>query len=252
LFKNNIQLALMLGWQDVRQSYRRSPIGPFWVTITTGVLIATMGFVFGLLFKIPIKSYLPYLALGILIWNFFSGVIAEASNLFIGAADLVRQIKLPVYVYVIRLIWRSFVVFLHNIILIPILYIIFQIPVTWMMLLSLLGLILVLVNLGWIVVALGIIATRYRDFSQLTTSFLTVFFYLTPVMWQKKGLDESVVNILVKYNPFSIMLSVVRDPMLGEYPFVRTWVSALIMAVVGWTLALLISKRYANRVVYWL
>ncbi len=252
MFKNNVQLALMLGWQDVRQSYRRSPIGPFWVTITTSVLITTMGFVFGLLFKIPYKSYLPYLALGILVWNFISGIISDASNLFIGAADLVKQIKLPVYVYVIRLLWRAFVIFLHNIILIPILFLILQVPMNWTMLLGLLGLILVVINLGWIVVALGIVATRYRDFSQLTTSFLTVFFYLTPVMWNKDGLSTSVVNLLVKYNPFAIFLSLVRDPMLGEYPTLRTWVSALVMAAVGWAGAAFISRRYASRVVYWL
>lgn len=248
----NIQLALMLGWQDVRQSYRRSPIGPFWVTITTAVLITTLGFVFGLLFKIPVKDYLPYLTLGILLWNFINSVISEASSLFIGAADLVRQIKLPIYVYVLRLIWRSFVIFLHNIVLIPIVFLIFQVPMTWMMLFSVLGMLLVLINLSWMVVVLGIVATRYRDFSQLTTSFLTVFFYLTPVIWKKEGIDEKVVDILVKYNPFSILLSVIRDPLIGEMPYLRTWISALLLGIVGWLVAWGLSKRFSSRVVYWL
>lgn len=252
MFTTNMQLALMLGWQDVRQSYRRSPIGPFWVTITTGILITTMGFVFGLLFKIPYRDYLPYLALGILVWNFISAVISEASQVFIGAADLVKQIKLPIYVYVTRLIWRSFVIFLHNIVLIPILFLILQVPISWTMTLSLLGLILVLINMAWIVVALGIVATRYRDFSQLTASFLTVFFYLTPVMWKRESLDASVVEILVKYNPFSVFLSLIRDPLLGEVPMLRTWITAALMALIGWGLATLISWRYSKRVVFWL
>lgn len=242
----------MLGWQDVKQSYRRSPIGPFWVTITTAVLITTMGFVFGLLFKIPINDYLPYLTLGILIWNFINAVISDASNLFIGAADLVKQIKLPNYVHVVRLIWRAFIIFLHNIILVPLVFLVFQIPVSWLALFSILGLLLVAINLGWIVVALGIVATRFRDFSQLTTSFLTVFFYLSPVMWKKDGLDQSVVEILVKYNPFSIFISIIRDPLIGEMPYLRIWLSAVIMAVVGWALAWIISKLFSSRVVYWL
>lgn len=242
----------MLGWQDVRQSYRRSPIGPFWVTITTAVLITTMGFVFGLLFKIPIKDYLPYLTLGILIWNFINAVISDASNLFIGAADLVKQIKLPIYVHALRLIWRGFIIFLHNIILVPIVFLVFQVPVSWMVLFSFLGLVLVAINLGWIVVALGIVATRYRDFSQLTTSFLTVFFYLSPVLWKKDGLDASVVEVLVKYNPFSILISIMRDPLLGEMPYPRIWISAIIMALVGWSIAGIISRRFSSRVVYWL
>lgn len=249
---NNIQLALMLGWQDVRQSYRRSPIGPFWVTITTAVLIATLGFVFGLLFKIPVKEYLPYLTLGLLLWNFINSVISEASSLFIGAADLVRQIKLPIYVHVLRLIWRAFIFFLHNIVLVPVVFLIFEVPITWLMLFSVLGLLLVVINLGWIVVALGVVATRFRDFSQLTASFLTVFFYLTPVIWQKEGLDESIVDVLVKYNPFSILIAIIRDPLLGEMPYLRIWISALLMAIFGWLIAWGISRRYSSRVVYWL
>ena len=247
-----IQLALMLGWQDVRQTYRRSPIGPFWVTITTGILISTMGFVFGILFKIPIKEYLPYLTLGILTWNFTSGVIGEASNIFVSAADLVKQIKLPTYVYVVRLIWKSFIVFLHNIALVPIMFILFGISVSWTMFLSIIGLALVLLNLGWIVVSLGIVATRYRDFSQLTTSLLTVFFYMTPIMWKKDGLDATIGENLVRYNPFSIFISLFREPLLGIVPDLRTWMSAIIMALVGWGLAFLISRKYSNRVVYWL
>lgn len=252
MFLNNIQLALMLGWQDVRQTYRRSPIGPFWVTITTGVLITTMGFVFGLLFKIPYQDYLPYLAIGILTWNLMSSIISDASNLFLGSADLVRQIKLPVYVYVLRLVWRAFIIFLHNIVILPILFLALQVPVSWAILLSLPGFLLVVANLTWVVVALGIVATRYRDFNQLTVSFLNVLFYLTPVMWKKDGIESPAVNFILYYNPFSMYLSLIRDPLLGGVPTFRTWAFAGATALVGWGFALLIARRYASRVVYWL
>lgn len=252
VLKNNLQLALMLGWQDVRQTYRRSPIGPFWVTITTGILITTIGFVFGILFKIPYKDYLPYLALGILIWNFVSAVIAEASTMFVNAAELVKQIKLPIYVHVIRLMWRSFVVFLHNIVIIPVLFLILQVPISWTVILSLFGLVIVLANLSWIVVALGIVATRYRDFNQLTTSFLAVFFYVTPIMWKKEGLDFSMASVLVEFNPFSVFLALIREPFLGQVPTLQAWLSGLAYAVVGWLIAAFIARRYSHRVVYWL
>jgi lipopolysaccharide transport system permease protein len=44
-------LVGMLGWQDVRQRYRRSALGPFWLTISMGVMIGTIGVVFGQIFK---------------------------------------------------------------------------------------------------------------------------------------------------------------------------------------------------------
>ena len=41
------ELAGVLGWQDIRQRYRRSSLGPFWLTLSMGVLIGTLALVFG-------------------------------------------------------------------------------------------------------------------------------------------------------------------------------------------------------------
>ncbi len=61
----------MLGWQDVRQRYRRSALGPFWLTISMGVMIGTIGIVFGQIFKTPMREFLPFLAAGMILWSFF-------------------------------------------------------------------------------------------------------------------------------------------------------------------------------------
>ena len=31
-----------LGWQEIRQRYRRSTLGPFWLTLSTGAMIAAI------------------------------------------------------------------------------------------------------------------------------------------------------------------------------------------------------------------
>src|SRR5476651_1306074 len=51
----------MLGWQDIKQRYKRSKVGPFWLTISMGVMIATIGLVFGNLFSSPMADFLPFL-----------------------------------------------------------------------------------------------------------------------------------------------------------------------------------------------
>src|SRR3546814_9209460 len=62
-------LVGMLGWQDVRQRYRRSALGPFWLTISMGVMIATIGVVFGSIFKTPMVEFFPFLSLGLILWR---------------------------------------------------------------------------------------------------------------------------------------------------------------------------------------
>lgn len=37
------ELWLHLGWQDIKQRYRRSVLGPFWITIATGTTAVAMG-----------------------------------------------------------------------------------------------------------------------------------------------------------------------------------------------------------------
>ena len=36
------ELWALLGWQDIKQRYRRSVIGPFWITIATGVTASAL------------------------------------------------------------------------------------------------------------------------------------------------------------------------------------------------------------------
>ena len=59
----------LMGWQDIRRRYRRSVLGPFWLTLSMGVLVVTLGFLYGALFGIAIDDYLPYLTLGFLAWG---------------------------------------------------------------------------------------------------------------------------------------------------------------------------------------
>ena len=73
----------MLGWQEIRLRYRRSTLGPIWLTISTGALIGGMGPLYGRLLGQDIGSYYPYLAVGYVVWIFISSVINDACTVFI-------------------------------------------------------------------------------------------------------------------------------------------------------------------------
>ncbi len=52
------RLAFALGWLDIRLRYRGSMLGPFWLTISTGVMVVALGFLYSALFKIDLREYL--------------------------------------------------------------------------------------------------------------------------------------------------------------------------------------------------
>src|SRR5476651_1663163 len=70
---------LTLGWQDIRLRYRRSTLGPFWITLSMGITIFGMAFLYSYLFKMDTRAYFPYLAAGMIIWGFFSTLIIDGT-----------------------------------------------------------------------------------------------------------------------------------------------------------------------------
>lgn len=249
---NNYLLACMLGWQDVKLRYRRSVLGAFWITISMGILIATIGVVFSQIFKSPIEDYLPFLAIGIIFWNFLSSVITEGCFSFIAAEAMIKQLPVPLFVHVLRVVWRNIIILCHNLVILPVLFFFLSKPVDVSILLFIPGFCLVLFNLIWMALILGLICTRYRDFPQIVTSLLQIVFYLTPVIWLPSALPQHTRFYLLDLNPVYYMLEVIRGPLLGELPSVATWVMLLGMAGIGWVVAVILFGHAKKRLAYWL
>jgi ABC-type polysaccharide/polyol phosphate export permease len=247
-----IPLVGVLGWQDVRARYRRSALGPFWITLSMGVMIGTIGIVFGQIFNSPMQEFLPFLTIGMIFWTFIASVITEGATGFISAEGIIKQLPIPLFVHIMRMMWRNLLILLHNLVIFPIVLLIVGKPLGWVALLSIPGLLLDLLNLGWIVLILAIVCARYRDLPQMVASVLQVIFYLTPIMWMPSLLPSRAGAYLLDLNPVFHMLEIARAPLLGHLPSTMNWVVAAAMAVLGWGLALLIFGRYKRRIAYWL
>src|SRR5438477_7497650 len=85
------RIWLLLSWQDIRLRYRRSSLGPFWITLSMAISIYTMGFLYGHLFKADLRNYYPFLAAGMLTWNLIYILIVDGTNAFIEAEDYLKQ-----------------------------------------------------------------------------------------------------------------------------------------------------------------
>ena len=242
----------MLGWQDVRQRYRRSALGPFWLTISMGVMIGTIGIVFGQIFKTPMHEFLPFLAAGMILWSFISAVIMEGCSGFIAAESIIKQLPIPLFVHILRMLWRNVLILLHNIVILPLVFIAVGRGIGPEILLAVPGFVLLLVNLSWVSLLLGVLCARYRDLPQIVGSALQVVFYLTPIMWMPGHLPQRAGAYLLDLNPVYHLRTVVRDPLLGTVPSATSWLVAGGLGVVGWCLATLMYGRYKRRIAYWL
>ena len=245
-------LVGMLGWQDVRQRYRRSALGPFWLTISMGVMIATIGIVFGKIFKSPMADFLPFLTVGMILWTFMSSVISEGCLSFVAAEGVIKQLPLPLFIHVLRVVWRNFLILAHNIVIFPLVLIAVWKPIGFGALVSLPGLFVVILNLSWVILILAVLCARYRDLPQIIASLLQVVFYLTPIMWLPNLLPQRAGIYLLVSNPLYHLIEIVRAPLLGQLPSALNWEVSIGLAVVGWLVALAVYGRYKLRIAYWL
>lgn len=248
----NFRLAALLGWKDVAQRYRRSSIGAFWLTINMGVLIAALGLVFGTIFQSPMAEFLPFICVGLIMWGYFSQLVNEGCISFISSTDTMLQLPIPLFTYILRTWWRNTIILAHNIVIFPLVLLIFGKFITFDALLIIPAFILISLNFLWMMIILAILCTRYRDLTQIVQNIMQVGLYVTPIMWMPNRLPADKSRLMLELNPFYHLISVVRDPLLGGTGTLLNWTVVAGMAIAGWIVALLFLNRFRSRVTYWL
>ena len=244
-------LWYLLGLNEIRHRYRRSTIGPFWLTLSMGVQATVMGVLFGFLFQHNLDRFLPYLCVSLVLWGFISTSIMEGSMAFIGATGLIMQVRRPLTVHIYQVIWRNLIIGAHTIVIFFVVGFIFGMFPTWHYLLLIPGLVLMILNVTWMAVGAAILSARFRDVPMIVQNAFTVLFWLTPVLYlpsQMKG----KMQIVIQLNPFAHILEVVRTPLMQGVPSMTNLVVAAGVALAGWCLVLLLFARTRSRIAYWL
>lgn len=241
----------MLGTQDIKMRYRRSSIGPFWITISMAITVFSMGFLYGHLFKIKLEHYFPYLATGIIGWNFLSTLFLESSNAFIESESYIKNQESFFSLFIARLVLRNIIIFAHNIVVVIPILLIYKVSINFSILLLVPGLLLICVNAILWGNLLAIIGTRYRDFAQIVTSLIQVVFFITPIMWMPSLLPEKL-SWVVTYNPFNQFLNLIRYPILNNEVHIMGLVIIVAITGLGFVLYSYFLNKYKNRIVFWL
>ncbi len=243
----------MLSYQDIKLRYRRSVLGPFWLTLSMAITIYTMGYIYSHIFHTDMSTYFPYLAAGMLAWTMLSTAVTDFTDGFAVSEHLIKQVKLPYTLYIHRIASRNIIIFFHNIVvLVPIM--LYYHETTRINLNSLLlipDLLLIYINMVTYGLMLGMIGARYRDISQIIRSLVQVVFFITPVMWMPQALMERnpwIINL----NPFYSFIELIRAPLLGNSPTQYNYLFICTMTMAGLAVASMMFIKRRSRIVYWI
>lgn len=234
---------------DIVLRYRRTVLGPFWLTLSFAVTAAGLSFVFTALFQVSAESYVPYLVSGLSIWMYLSGSITEGCTTMVRHAGIMREHSLPPIAHSLRDASANLLIFVHNLVVVVVLIVVFEVPLTVWTLWVVPGVLILFVNALWLVHFFGMICARYRDLPQIVTTIVNLTFLVTPVFWFRDQLGTRV--IIADFNPFFHLIEIVRAPMLGQPPPVESLTFAISAALVGWLVTLATALRFERKLVYW-
>src|SRR4051794_40543216 len=238
-----------LAWQEIRQRYRRSVLGPFWLTISIGVLIAGMGPLYSRLFGQETAAYFPHLAVSFIVWMLLASLINEGCTSFTSAEGLIKEGRMPLSVHVLRVVWKNLIIFGHHALILVILFMFYPPSLTWSLALVPLAILAIAVNAIWAGIFFGMLCARFRDIPLIIQSIVQVMFFLTPVLWRPQSLGRHAWA--AHWNPFNHLLEIVRGPLVDGRIAVHSWMAVLAMMVAGFALVIPVFARFRARIAYW-
>lgn len=240
----------MLGWHDIKQRYRRSIIGPFWLTINSAVFVGALAVIYSQIMQHGFKEYICYLAAGYIIWTYIATTLNESCGVLISNEHIIKQIKLPLTIHASRMVFRNMIALLHSL---PVAIIVFLLMgrLHYMGLIAVpFAIILLWLNGIWISVVLGIMATRFRDLPLIITNLVQTAFFITPVMWMPAAVKQ--YGWIVGLNPFAYFINILRNPLVYGDPAWGSWGVVIAITIAGMTLAQAILLKLRKNVPYWI
>jgi len=244
-------LAWSLASHDVVSRYRGSILGPFWITLSMGLMVLGIGVVYAKLFGSTLGEFLPLVALGIVFFGAISGIITEGCFTFVSAASMLSQTNLPMFTFVWRTVLRNLINLAHHLVIVVAVLVFYGYWRHTNLPGAAVGLVFLVVNAAWISMAIAIASARFRDIPQVVTSIMQFAIFVTPVFWPAERL-KGARHAVLDFNPFYHMLEAVRAPLLGHAIAPHTYSFLAILALIGWSLVFSLFAVTRRRIVHYL
>lgn len=205
---------LRLGSRDLFLEHSRAYLGTLWPLIGAVSWIAVIYLFVGQQLSAQNATYLAYLTIGIVAYNFASGILVNGVNCFQVFKGVILNIPNPLFIYPLRMFVKVTCSVLLQIIFIAGAMIVCNVgpSIYWIWLIP--GLILYVITAVFLSLIMGILGVWFGDFRFLLASVMRLLMFATPIFWYP--IEEGWRYTTVLFNPLSHYIDFIRDPLLGE------------------------------------
>ena len=245
------RIWLSLSWEDLKATYRRSLLGVVWVALGFAIFVFAKVLIFSAMFRSAQNPYYyAYLVTGFFAWRFISAGINSSPLVFVKSEGWIKNDSLPLSIYAYRAVAKDFFTVSFNTIVVIAAYIYLKTEIGPYFLMTIPAIAVIILNMIWVKLFLGVISARYRDVAHLVQSVMAVMLFLSPIFWMPEQIGD-----LFKYlywNPIFHFMEILRNPIIDQELNLNSWVFVGVVTVVGWIAALGVYSAFRRRVVFWL
>jgi len=217
LFWDYRELLWNLANREITQRYKQSVLGYAWVILNPLFQLVVMSFVFDLV--LHVKSwgvpFIIFLSMGLLPWNLFAASLTSSTNVLVGNSNLITKIYFPREIFVFSTIIAKTVDFLFSCLVLIAFLFLFKIPITltilWIPVIFAIQAIFML-GISLLLAALNLF---YRDIQYLLNLVLTLWMYMTPIMYPAEMIPSNF-RFILSLNPMAVIVNAYRQVILGQ------------------------------------
>lgn len=209
------QVLQLLVSRDLKVKYADSALGYLWSVLDPLMMAAVYWFVFTVIFTRGVgqEPYILFLLLGMLPWNWASGVINDSTKALTADAKLVRSSNLMREVWVLRVVGSKGMEFLLSLPVVLLFVLIYRQTPSWYVLAFPLAIVLQAMFLVGVALALAPVTVLFTDVQRLVRIVTRVLFYLSPVIYGVQDVYNRApewVHFLYVLNPLSGIFDLYR------------------------------------------
>lgn len=253
-FKRYLPLLFTLTSRDIKLKYRRSVLGIVWSILNPLLIMIVMTQVFTYLLRVPPPDvpFAVFYIVGATLFNFFSEATNTSMSSVIGNSALIKKVYIPKYIFPLEKCLFSLVNMLFSMIAVIIVmsfYVITgEVVLTWKIFLFFIPMGFCFLFTVGMSMILSSLTVYFRDILHLWGVILTVWMYLTPIIYGVNIIEGTPLMWVVRCNPLYYFTTAMRDVLIyGVFPSAANTIISAICCLVTLIVGGLVFKKAQDR-----
>ena len=235
-------MFLLFVARNFRTAYKQTILGPLWFIITPVLSVIVYVTVFGGIANIPTDGVPPMLfyLLGIAVWGYFASCVSATSNSFVSNADIFGKVYFPRIIMPLVAVTTNLLSFAIQLAIFAVLYIYYVATGTELV-------------IHWQIVLFSSMTTTYRDLQIMLAKIMSLWVYITPVIYPLSMVSNEKLNLAMSLNPVTPLMEAIKYSLLGQGQFSWLWLGysalfTLILLIIGLMLFNKVQKSFMDTV----